>query len=363
MTNGTTNGRRWLAGSLRLALLLVILALLVLGLQVAPTLAQDDDLLLFARIVTGEEAREGIYVINADGSGERPIALFSEIGYPYSLDTGGYRCPVWSPDGSQIAFNGALDGRSYLVVMNADGTDARTIYEVQNDSSMTRQIHYPRWIPNSDRLSFSFTEADPTTGNLLANGVRTVALDGSDVQTIRDDITLTYPTGEPVQINSLAPNFMSMTHAWSPDGSQIAMSSYNYRVYLANPDGSNLREMASSEWAAGGVDWAADGRIASSHFFAAIYTPEDVKLEPAVPFPTDMLDETLESIAWSPDGMRIAYTSYQLDISVSPNVWRVMLRVVDLATGEERELVRTPDFGRGDAPWGIACVDWKPDGE
>src|SRR5690606_37760594 len=106
----------------------------------------------------------------------------------YHLDSGGYRCPVWSPDGSRIAFNGALDGRSYLVVMDGDGSNARTVYEVQNDPTTTRQIHYPRWIPGTERISFGYTEASPTTGDVSINGVRSINLDGMALQSIRDDV-------------------------------------------------------------------------------------------------------------------------------------------------------------------------------
>jgi len=356
--------RRGLAAGVRIMLLALILLLLALGLNASAANAQDDGggLLLFARIANGEPGGEGLYVVNADGSGERPLALFDDIGYPYDLDSGGYRCPAWSPDGARIAFNGALDGRSYLAVINADGSGAHTVYEVENDSTTTRQIHYPRWVPNSDRLSFGFTEADPTTGNLIANGVRSVRLDGSDLQTIRGDVALTYEGGEPVQIGGMVDNFLSFTHAWSPDGSQLTISSLNNRIFLTDANGASLHPLESSEWAAGGVDWSPDGsRIASSHFYIASYTPEDTDLQPIVPMPTDALDETIESVAWSPDGSQIAYTTYVIDINNGAVPWHVSLRVVDVATGQEREIVRTPDFGRGGYPWGISCVDWRPD--
>lgn len=354
------------AAALRIGLLAVILALLALALNVTALHAQDETgggVISFVRLVNGEAGGEGIYLINVDGSGETLLASFDALGYPYNLDDGGYRCPVWSPDGAQLAFNAALDGRSVLVVVDADGSNPRTVYQVENDDALTRQIHFPRWVPGTDRLSFTFTDADPNTGNLIANGVRTVRLDGSDLQTIRDDITLTYPTGEPVQINSLTPNFMTLTHAWSPDGQQLAIASYNDRVYLTDPTGATLRELESSAWAAGGVDWSPDGaRIASSLFYVASYTPDDTDLQPIVPMPTDMLDEFIESVAWSPDGRQIAYTSYVTDINNGDTPWHLRLAVVDVATGEEREIVRTPDFGRGGYTWNIACVDWRPDG-
>src|SRR5690606_4035909 len=143
------------------------------------------------------------------------------------LENGGYRCPAWSPDGTRIAFNAAVEHRSFLVVMDADGTNVRTVHEVASDTTLTRRIHFPRWVPDSDRLSFGFTEFDPNTGNLSANGVRSVRLDGSDLQTMRGDVSLTYDNGAPVQSDSMQPNFIVLSHAWSPDGQQVAISSFN----------------------------------------------------------------------------------------------------------------------------------------
>src|SRR5690606_36417050 len=136
---------------------------------------------------------------------------------------------------------------------------------------------------------------------------------------------------------------------------------FNRRIYLTDATGSTLTALESSAWAAGGVDWSPDGsRIASSHWYVAAYTPQDTDLQPLVPMPTDALNETIESVAWSPDGSQIAYTSYVINMDSAAS-WHVRLAVVDLATGEEREIVRTPDFDRSDYPWSIACVDWKPE--
>lgn len=354
--------RRGLAASARILLLALILVLLALTLSATSVDAQADSggELIFARIANGEPGGEGIYTINADGSGARPLALFEDIGYPYALESGGYRCPAWSPDGAQIAFNGALDGRSYIAVMNADGSGARTVYAVENDSTTTREIHFPRWVPNSDRISFGYTEADPTTGALYVNGVRSVRLDGSDLQTLHDDIALTYDSGAPVVIGDLLPNFIVLTHAWSPDGEQLAISSFNNRIFLADAAGTTPRPLEAGQWAAGGVDWSPDGsRIASSHFYVASYTPDGADKQDLVPMPTDVLNETIESVAWSPDGSQIAYTSYVTNLSDETS-WHIKLVVVDVKTGEQREIVRTPDFGRGSYPWGISCVDWQP---
>jgi hypothetical protein len=54
---------------------------------------------------------EEVYVARADGRGMRRIT------------TSGGRAPVWSPDGTQIAF----ERRPFIYVMNADGSHVRRL--------------------------------------------------------------------------------------------------------------------------------------------------------------------------------------------------------------------------------------------
>ncbi len=361
-----TMARRGLATGARMALLALILLLLALGLNASATNAQAESdgggVLLFTRLANGQPGGEGFYLINADGTGERPLALFSDIGYPYDLEDGGYRCPAWSPDGTRIAFNGAFEGESYLAVMDADGSNAQTIYRVQNDDTVTHHVQYPRWVPNSDRLSFAFTDFERKTGLFIANGVRSIALDGSDVQTVRGDITMTYPTGEPMYYDTMMPNFSVLNHSWSPDGQQLAIASYNGHVYLTDAAGSSLRELESSQWSSGAVDWSPDGGLlAMSLRQIVVAPPDDSDARVVVPFPPT-LDRDHESLTWSPDGTQLAFTTTYLDISSGEGLFYFTLIVVDVATGEQREILRTPHFGRNDYPYNFGCVDWRPAG-
>jgi Tol biopolymer transport system component len=56
-----------------------------------------------------------VYVMNADGSGQRRL----------TRNQGVDADPTWSPDGRRIAFESKRDGSSEVDVMNADGSGRR----------------------------------------------------------------------------------------------------------------------------------------------------------------------------------------------------------------------------------------------
>ena len=75
-----------------------------------------------------------IYVMNADGSGQR--RLTGTAGFEDS--------PAWSPDGQKIAFG--RDGGVYVV--NADGSGERRL--TRNRAA----FHGPAWSPDARRIAF-----------------------------------------------------------------------------------------------------------------------------------------------------------------------------------------------------------------
>ncbi len=80
-----------------------------------------------------------IYVINADGTGEKRL----------SDARASDEFPAWSPDGSRIAFTSSRDGYYEIYVINADGTG---LTRLTGDTAGNR---FAEWSPDGRRIAFT----------------------------------------------------------------------------------------------------------------------------------------------------------------------------------------------------------------
>jgi hypothetical protein len=167
--------------------------------------------------------------VNADGTGRR------------SLTTGAYDLtPVWSPDGTRIAFTRMqitqAAAASTLWVMNADGTGQHAL---ESDG------HDPSWSPDGSQIAFA--------SNRDRYG-QTCFHDCS----FNDELYVMRADGTQ-QTRLTRSKALETSPAWSPDGARIAFQSdrnypagQNPEIYLMNPDGGCVTRMSNtSSWNTG----------------------------------------------------------------------------------------------------------------
>jgi len=129
-----------------------------------------------------------IWVITVDGGGSAPVHLAKDA-----------KLPAWSPDGEQIAYvhTSGDDGYNQVYVMNADGTVARPLTEIDPGG-----IGGLAWSPDGKRIAFS---------KCLAGSCDLYFMDAGG--------------GPPRRITNVG---NAQWAAWSPDGKWIAVTLSTY---------------------------------------------------------------------------------------------------------------------------------------
>jgi Tol biopolymer transport system component len=221
-----------------------------------------------------------IYVMSADGKGERQLTKREESGSPtegasvfWQID------PAWSPDATRIAFASARAGTPHIYVMNADGSGTKNL-----TAGKTNDTH-PTWSPDGRSIAFV------RDGDIYVMGA-----DGSSPKRISD-----------IDAQESDP-------AWSPDGHWIAYIKRTpgtpvQNLWLMRPDGSERHALTRQGGRAFTPAWSPDStRIVFSMnrdetLFELFTIGADGKhLRSVVPTANDNFEP-----AWSPDGSKIAY--------------------------------------------------------
>lgn len=237
----------------------------------------------------------GIWLVEADGSHLRRLTT------RWADRRWADRSPVWSPDGSVVAFVRTPEkGSGQLRTINATGSGGRVLVEDwQGDE--------PTWSPDGRSFAY-YCGCD--------GSVHVMDVAGSQDATI----TRSHATRSP---------------AWSPDGLKIAYSApvaRRFRIFTVNPDGTNptrlTRGPGSDQW----PDWSSDGtRIVFSRWRRGagwdLYVV-DISASTVVRLTrTTRLNEIDPS--WSADDTRIAFDGFR------PGARRSFLYVLS-ADGSER---------------------------
>jgi Tol biopolymer transport system component len=176
-----------------------------------------------------------ISTIGIDGTGLRDLSL------PFRAQK-----PVWSPDGSRIAFEGQHNGNADIYVIDADGSNLRRVTRSPADDLT------PTWSPDGSQILFTNAGGQP--------------LDNDGFSPTSEIYTVPVTGGTPTRLTD---NRVDDSEAsFSPDGTQIALHR-DGNAWIMNADGSNARALSLPGSCCTG------------------FTPQ-----------------------WSPDGTKIAFTRY-----------------------------------------------------
>jgi Tol biopolymer transport system component len=242
----------------------------------------------FAFSSDADHAEEEIYV--RDFVGSSPTRLTN--------NSYGDFAPVWSPDGTQIAFTrdwGTTPFSSDILVMDADGS---------NQVNLTNGAGTYNWMGDWSPDGFWILFVSNRSGSLALWKMHP---DGSDAQMVFADAG---PESGAV---------------WSPDGSKIAFArlsgSTSLDIWVINSDGSGATQLTSQVAPEAQPTWSPDGsRIAylySSGFFGDIWAM-DADGSNAAKLTNNSAPTFVGFPAWSPDGTKIAFTS---DIDGDEDIW------------------------------------------
>ena len=219
---------------------------------------------------TNRAGNDEIFTIN--GNGQFPVNLTN--------DAGSDQDPVWSPDGTKLAFASARPGGfDYeIYVMNADGTAVTQL------TSNTAHDREPAWSPNGEYLTFrSDRDGDAEVFKMTAAG-------GSQTQLTANTVADTQPD-------------------WSPDGAEIAYRR-DGNVWKMESDGQGQTQLttatgddAQPAWSPNGAQIAfSSARDGDNEIFTMTATGGSQ---------TQRTSNSASDIepAWSPNGTQIAFRS------------------------------------------------------
>jgi Tol biopolymer transport system component len=162
-----------------------------------------------------------IYVANANGTD--PIRLTSKM-----VD----HDPVWSPEGTKIAYVHGWDDQAEIWVMDADGSNPRRLTDRRGPNL------FRSWSPDGTKIAFA--SFDGSNADIYVMNA-----DGSDLRRLTDDAA---HEDQP---------------AWSPDGRQIAFTregAGDPGIYVMSPDRGGVTQLLHDADPANlGLAWSPDG--------------------------------------------------------------------------------------------------------
>jgi dipeptidyl aminopeptidase/acylaminoacyl peptidase len=265
----------------------------------------------------------------ATASAQRPVASRDLLRLREVSD------PQLSPDGAWVAYTvttaDTLRDRKDRDVWMTSWDGARSV----RVTSSPDPEHAPRWSPDGRYLAFLSSRQDPREVDQLW--------------------LLDRAGGEPERVTNL-PGGIS-EYAWSPDGRRIALVAADPpadSLPVAGDSGQRRpRPMVIDRFV---FKYDGVGFLGPERDHLYLFDLATRRAEQVTPGPYDE-----SSIAWSPDGARIAFVSRRRPEFDRTDNWD--LYVVDAKAGAEPRQVTTFAGADMDPEWGSRPPAWSPDGK
>jgi Tol biopolymer transport system component len=200
--------------------------------DVTPVWSPDGTRIAFSSTRTGPGNTAGhtnIYVMDADGGNVRLLTHHTDEEEDRTIDNWVILDPAWSPDGTKLVYAiDTLEGAGSIVIVNADGSGGETFIHAPGATD-------PAWSPDGTRIAYVAREsAFNPEDNIGARYLLVVNADGSGKTRIT--------TAPPFFFNGFGYP-QGNGPAWSPDGKRLTFTSNisgNDEIYSVSATGGPL---------------------------------------------------------------------------------------------------------------------------